>query len=93
MSNVQVFFQVQVGQEGRCPLAILGGQVGLTDLVDLVVLLDLRALSGLDPLISLSSKNTTLMLETYSYLKVVWSNTDDFFFDLTYLSFIPHWPR
>lgn len=59
ISHIQIFLQVQVGQEDQYSPAALGGQVGLTDPAVQAVLLGLLDLSALDLLLSLSGKKTT----------------------------------
>ena len=69
VSHIQIFLRVQAGQEGQSLPVALGGQVGLTDLTVQAAPLDLLALSALDPLLSLSGKNT-LVLEIQTLIQV-----------------------
>lgn len=87
--HIQIFPRVQVGQEDRCLPAALGGQMGLIDPAVQVVPLDLPDLSALDPLLSLSGKNTTPVLAVHAKFQV--GCIVVIAFSLTYLSFESIW--
>lgn len=59
-----------------CPPAAPGAQVGLTDPTVQAVPLDLLDLSALDPLLSLSGKNTTSVLAMHTPVQVGWRLSD-----------------
>lgn len=75
-AHIQIFLQVQVGQVDPCPPAALGGQVGLTGPTVQAVPFDPLDLSALDPLQSLSGKNTTPVLEIHTATQVGWRFSD-----------------
>lgn len=69
VAHIQIFLQVQVGQVDLCPPLTLEVQVGLCDQSVQAVPFDLLDLSALVPLLTLSGKNTTLVLVIHTTIQ------------------------